>query len=97
MTKTEGLSGLNLRETIGSWAVFFLMGHSRPLFLYFCLFYFNVQLVDAVCKCWDSNCGFLVWEVTALPTEPPPLPLGGRLRYRTGNQHFATTFGFASN
>ena len=23
-----------------------MMGHSQALFLYFCLFYFNVQLVD---------------------------------------------------
>ena len=51
------------------------MGHSRPLFLYFRLFNFNVQLVDKVCRCWDSNRGSLVSEATALPTEPPPLPL----------------------
>ena len=31
------------------------MGHSRPLFLYFRLFNFNVQLVDKVCRCWDSR------------------------------------------
>ena len=53
---------------------FFKMGHSRPLFLYFRLFNFNVQFVDKVCRCWDSNHGSLVSEATALPTEPPPLP-----------------------
>ena len=52
------------------------MGHSRPLFLYFRLF--DLQLVDKVCRCWDSNRGSLVSEATALPTEPPPLP--GQIR-----------------
>ena len=53
---------------------FFEMGHSQPIFLYFCLFYLNVQLVDKICQCWDSNLGSLVSEVSALPTEPPQLP-----------------------
>ena len=26
-------------------------------------------------QCWGSNLGFLVSEATALPTEPPPLPV----------------------
>ena len=51
----------------------FLTGHSRPLFLYFCLFYLNLQLADKICQCWDLNCGSLVSKATALPTEPPPL------------------------
>ena len=50
------------------------MGHSRPLFLYFCIFYLNDQFEDKVCQCWDSNRGSLVSEATPLPTEPPPLP-----------------------
>ena len=55
--------------------MFFLMGHPRPLSLYFRLFNLYVQLVDKVCRCWDSNRGSLVSEATALPTEPPPLPI----------------------
>ena len=50
------------------------MGHSRPLFLYFCIFYLNDQFEDKVCQCWDSNRGSLVSEASPLPTEPPPLP-----------------------
>ena len=50
------------------------MDHSQPLVLYFRLFNFNVQFVDKVCRCWDLNCGSLVSEAIALPTEPPPLP-----------------------
>ena len=58
--------------------VFFLqkIGHSRPLFLYFRLFntvdskMFNIIF----CRWRDLNRGPLELEVTALPTEPPPLP-----------------------
>ena len=50
------------------------MGHSRPLFLYFCIFYLNDQFEDKVCQCWDSNRGSLVSEASPPPTEPPPLP-----------------------
>ena len=50
------------------------MGPSRPLFLYFRLFYLIVQLVDKLCGCWDLNRGYLMSEATVLSTEPPPLP-----------------------
>ena len=53
---------------------YIFMGHSRPLF-YFCLFNTadNKQMFSLkVCQWLDSNCGPLVSEVTALPTEPQP-------------------------
>ena len=39
-----------LRLGLKNWfdQLFLKMGHSRSLFLYFCLFYFNVQLVDKI-------------------------------------------------
>ena len=40
------------------------MGHSRPLFLHFRLFYCTI---DRLCLCQNSNCGSLVLEATALP------------------------------
>ena len=43
-------------------------------FSFFRLFYFNVQLVDEVCRYWDLNRWSLGSEATTLPTEPPPLP-----------------------
>ena len=53
----------------------FKMGHSRPLFLCFCLF--NTQLTVNKCSIYinfcrrlDSNRGTLVLEATTLPTEP---------------------------
>ena len=53
------------------WLTIFLKGHSRPLFIYFRLFntaqYF-------FCQWLDSNRRPLALEVTALPTEPQPLP-----------------------
>ena len=52
------------------------MGHSEPLFLYLCLFYFNVRLADKICRLWVSNCRSLLSEATAIPTEPPPMPQG---------------------
>ena len=82
------ITGFDLRTTgIGSdcssdWATTtafadkFLMVHPQPLF-YFRLLYkqwtvnmFNLKF------CWwqDLNCGPLVLEATALPTEPQPLP-----------------------
>ena len=56
--------------------LFIKMGHSRPLFV----FLFSLQsTVNSVqykfCRWLDSNCGPLVLEATALPTEPQPLPL----------------------
>ena len=45
-------------------------------FLYFCLF--NTQLFNInvkPCRWLDLNCGPLVSEATALPTDPQPLPL----------------------
>ena len=54
-------------------------GPTQPLFLYFRLF--NTQLTANKCSIWinfcqwlDSNRRPLVSEVTALPTEPQPLP-----------------------
>ena len=53
-------------------------GHSQSLLLYFQFF----NTVDSTQKfninfCWwmDLNCGPLVLEATALPTEPQPLPI----------------------
>ena len=50
------------------------MDHSRPLFIYFCLF----NTVDSKQKFaddyLDSNRGPLVLEEATLPTEPQPLP-----------------------
>ena len=41
-----------------------------------------IQLsANKICQWLDSNCGSLVLEATALPTEPPPLP-EIRIRYR---------------
>ena len=52
------------------------MGHFRPLFPYFRLVNTDVdskQMFNiTVCQWLDSNCGPLVLEVTALPTEPKP-------------------------
>ena len=56
---------------------FFKMGHSWPLFLFSSFQYswqwtmFNIMF----CRWLDSNLGPLELEVTALPTEPQPLPL----------------------
>ena len=52
------------------------MGHSRTLFLYFCLFYQKLtgNVFNKICKCLDSNPGALVSEATALSTVPKPLP-----------------------
>ena len=55
------------------------MGHSRPLFLYFRLFntqltVYKCSILINICRWLDSNCGTLVLEATALPTEPQPLP-----------------------
>ena len=57
---------------------FFQNGPFRPLFLYFCLYFtvYRKQVFNMkVCLWLDSNCGPLVSEATALPTEPQPLPL----------------------
>ena len=44
--------------------------------LFFFIFVFSIQLiVNKKCRWLDSNCGSLVSEATALPTEPQPLPL----------------------
>ena len=53
------------------------VGHSRPLFLYFCLFYSTIGRYWWIKICWLRvlNLGSLVSEATALPTEPPPLPI----------------------
>ena len=53
------------------------MGHSGPLYLYFCLFNTvdSIQLFNKFCWWLDLNCGPLVLEATTLPTEPQPLPL----------------------
>ena len=51
---------------------FFLLGHSRPLFL---TFVFLIQfIVNKICRWLDSNSGSLALEATAPPTEPQPLP-----------------------
>ena len=47
------------------------VGHSRPLFLYFRLFYCLIKFR----RCLDLNRRSLVSEVNALPAEPQPLPL----------------------
>ena len=56
---------------------FFQKGHFQHLFLYDRLFYKNltrnIGSIEVV-KWLDSNCGPLVSEATALPTEPQPLP-----------------------
>ena len=60
-------------SSIEQFAIFFTIW----LYLFIFSFYFrlfDLQLVDKVCQCWDSNRGYLVSEATALPTEPPPLP-----------------------
>ena len=44
------------------------LGHSRPLF------YFRLFNYSKVFQGLDSNCRPLVWEATALPTDPQPLP-----------------------
>ena len=61
--------------------IFTKMGHSQHLFLYFCLFntvdskqMFYIKVIKVVCRWLDSNRRSLVWEATALPTEPQPLP-----------------------
>ena len=53
------------------------MSHSRPLFLYYRLFWividrYTLELFH--CRCRDSNHGSLVSKVTALPTAPQPRP-----------------------
>ena len=56
---------------------FFVVGHSRPLFLYFRLFNTansKLNIPYRICWCLDSNRGPLVFEATTLPTEPQPLP-----------------------
>ena len=47
--------------------------------LFFFIFVFSTQwtvnkCLVKVCQCLDLNCGSLVSEATALPTEPQPLP-----------------------
>ena len=54
---------------------FLKMGHSWPIFLYFCLNYLNVQLVDEILPMSRSELPMSVSEVTALPTEPQTLPM----------------------
>ena len=54
----------------------FKMGHLRPLFL---LFLYCQQstlklLIKIFCQLLDSNCGLLISEATAPPTEPHPCP-----------------------
>ena len=51
------------------------MGHSRPCFLLFCLFFLIVRSVDKILSRLGFERGTLVSEATALPTEPQPLPL----------------------
>ena len=55
--------------------LFLNIGHSLPLLLYFYHSYFNEQLVDKILHMLDLSRGSLVSEVTALPSEPQPLPL----------------------
>ena len=51
------------------------MGHSQPLFLYFCLLcILIVQLVDKLLLMMGFEPRSFGVEMTALPTEPPPLP-----------------------
>ena len=55
------------------------MGHSRPLFLYFCLFnaqltVYKCSILINFCRWLHSSHGPLVSEATTLPTEPQPLP-----------------------
>ena len=84
----NGLTGRLRRDqwskTILPWRIIlccflliFLIGRSRPLFLYFRLF----NTVDGkqmfyikVSQWLDLNCRPRVSEATTLPTEPPPLP-----------------------
>ena len=53
-------------------------------FLYF--FLFNTvdskQMFNKFCQWLDSNRGPLVWEVTALPTKPQPLPFFSNLCFK---------------
>ena len=73
----DGIDSIQLTNTwIGALhkpTCFFLMGLLWPLFLSFRLFYI-LQLTHKFLRCWDSNLGSLVSEVTALPTVPLPLP-----------------------
>ena len=55
--------------------------------LFFFIFVFSIQLTVnnvqyKVRRRLDSNCGPLVLEATALPTEPQPLPLSEALLYK---------------
>ena len=52
---------------------FLKKGLSRPLFSLFSSFQHRCSI--KVCRWQDSNLGSLVWEATALPTEPQPLPI----------------------
>ena len=60
----------------GGLLTLFKMGNSRPLFLYFRLFYLIYNWQIKLCWCWDLNRGTLVFVASTLPTEPPPLPQG---------------------
>ena len=53
------------------------MGHPQPLLLYFRLFNAvdRKMFIINFCQKRDSNRGPLELEVTALPTEPQPLPI----------------------
>ena len=54
-----------------------LLGHSRPLFLYFLSFLdcnWHNYVWRFYCRCQDSNCRSLVSEATAMPTAPQPRP-----------------------
>ena len=53
--------------------LFFKMGHSQLLSLYFCLFLLNYNWQIKLCQCWDLKWRSLASEATALPTEPPEL------------------------
>ena len=56
--------------------IFIKMGHSRPLFLYFRLFYkqITVNMFNKSSRWLDSNPGPLVLEANTLSTVPQPLP-----------------------
>ena len=69
---------LNSKNTFQLWtslADYFLIGHSRPFFF---IFVYPIQFTVnkhslKVCRWLDSNCGLLVSEATALPTETQSL------------------------
>ena len=82
MTGFEPRTSYVISDWSGNWTTttcrtfFVKIGHSRPLFLYFRLFYKQVNRknwFNEICRWLDSNRGPMVSVVTALAIEPQPL------------------------